>query len=78
MMNTFFWEFLIKERQQQILDEFERIHIARDANNSKAGIIKKMTLRLREVLIAMGTRLKKHRRPSAKPPLSEHDVCLTE
>ena len=63
-MNTFFLEFLIKERQQQILDEFARIHIARAANNSKTGIFNKMILRLKDVLVAMGTRLKKHRRPS--------------
>ena len=74
-MNTFFLELLIKERQQQILDEFERIHIARAANNSKAGIIKKMILRLRKGLIAMGTLFKKHRHPSAKLASSKQDVC---
>jgi len=63
MMNPFFLEYQIKERQQQISDEFERIHIARAANNSKAGISKRMILRLRDVLIAMGTCLKKHCRP---------------
>jgi len=77
-MNTFFLEFLIKERQQQILDEFVRVHIARAASNSKEGFIKKMILRPREILIAMGTCLKEHRRQSAKPALSEHDACLTE
>ena len=65
MMNLFFLEFQIKERQQQILDEFEQIRMARAANNSNAGILK-IILRLREVLNAMGTRLKKVPSPACQ------------
>ena len=61
MMSIFFLEFQVKERQQQISDEFERIHNARAAKKSKAGISRRMLLVLREVVIAMGTRLKKRR-----------------
>ena len=63
-MNIFFLEFQVKERQQQILDEFERIHNARAAKQSREGISKRMLLMLRDVVIAMGTRLKKRRQRS--------------
>jgi hypothetical protein len=65
---------LIKEQQQQILDEFERIHITRATNNSKAGVYKKMIQVLSEVLIVTGTRLQKHYHPSLRPALSGHNA----
>ena len=66
-MDLFFMELLIKERQQQILDDFKRIQISRVANNHKVGILKKFVLELSEILIAMGTCLQKRYRPSIKP-----------
>lgn len=78
MMNSFFWEFLIKERQRQISDEFERIHMARTANRTKAGLLRKMSLRLSEVFIVAKTRSKRHHRPSVTPEVSERDACCTE
>lgn len=78
MMDLFFMEFLIKERQQQILDDFKRIQISRAVNNHKVGIFKKFILGLSEVLIAMGIRLQKRYRPSIKPAISDHDSCSTK
>ena len=72
MMDLFFMEFLIKERQQQILYEFKRIQISRVVNNHKVAIFKKFILGLSEVLIAMGIRLQKRYRPSIKPAISGH------
>ena len=78
MMDLFFMEFLIKEQQQQILDDFKRIQISRAVNNHKVGIFKKFILGLSEVLIAMGIRLQKRYRPSIKPAISGHDFCSTK
>jgi len=77
-MDLFFMELLIKERQQQILDDFKRIQISRAANNHKVGIFKKFVLGLSEVLIAMGTCLQKHYRPSILPAISGHGFCSTK
>ncbi len=71
-MDLYFIEFLIKERQQQILVEFKRIQISRAVNNHKVGILKKFILGLSEVLIAMGTCLQKRYRPSIRPAISGH------
>ena len=78
MMDLFFMEFLIKERQQQILDEFKRIQISRAVNNHKVAILKKIILGLSEVLIAMGTCLQKRYRPSIQPAISGHGFCSTK
>ena len=78
MMDLYFMEFLIKERQQQILDDFKRIQISRVANNHKVGIFKKFVLGLSEVLIAMGTCLQKRYRPSIKPSIIGHGFCSTK
>ncbi len=77
-MDLFFMEFLIKEQQQQILDDFKRIQISRTVNNHKVAIFKKFILGLSEVLIAMGIRLQKRYRPSIKPATSGHDFCSTK
>ena len=78
MMNLFFLEFMIKERQQQILDEFKRIQVSRAEHNHSVGILKKFILKLSEVLIAMGTRLQEPYRTSIKPAKKcGHDSCLT-
>ena len=77
-MDLFFMELLIKERQQQILDDFKRIQISRVANNHKVGIFKKFVLGLSEVLIAVGTCLQKRYRPSIKPAISDHGFCSTK
>lgn len=78
MMDLYFIEFLIKERQQQILDDFRRIQISRAVNNHKVGIFKKFILGLSEVLIAMGIRLQKRYCPSIKPAISGHGFCSTK
>lgn len=58
-MDLYFLEVLIKERQQQISEEFKRIHLSRAGRNPGAGILKKFILGFGEVLFAMGARLKK-------------------
>ncbi len=77
MMNLYFTEFLIKERQQEIERDFKRIHLSRAVRNPGPGIFKKLILGLSEVLIALGTRLQKHFRPSVNSTLSGHDCCST-
>jgi len=77
MMNLYFIEFLIKERQQEIEKDFKRIHLSRAARNPGTGIFEKLILGLSEVLIGLGTRLQKHYRPSINPALSGHDCCST-
>ena len=77
-MDLFFIELLIKERQEQILDDFKRIQISRAANNHKVGIFKKFVMGLSEVLIAMGTCLQKRYRPSIKPAISDRGFCSTK
>jgi len=63
-MELFYLKFLIKERQQQFLEESGRIRISRAVNNSDTGIFKKSILGLSEVFIAMGTCLQKRYRQS--------------
>ena len=75
MMDLFFIEFLIKERQQQILDDFKRIKISRTVNNHKIGIFNKFILGLSEVLIAIGICLQKRYRPSVEPAIGGHGFC---
>ena len=78
MMNSLYLEFLIKERQQQILDESKRIQISRAEYNLSVGIFNKFIMGLSEVLIAMGTRLQERYRTSIKPAKKcGHDSCLT-
>jgi len=77
-MDLFFMELLIKERQQQILDDFKRIQISRVANNHKVGIFKKFILGLGRIFIVIGTRLQKRYRPSIKPAISGHGFCSTK
>ncbi|MEE4354602.1 MAG: hypothetical protein V2J25_17230 [Desulfatiglans sp.] len=78
MMDLFFIEFLIKERQQQILDDFKRIKISRTVNNHKIEIFKKNILGLSEVLIAIGICLQKRYRPSIKPAINGHGFWSTK
>jgi len=78
MMDLYFLEFLIKERQQEIEKEFQRIHLSRAGRNPGAGILKKFILGFGEVLFAMGARLKKQYRTSIRPALSSHDFCSAE
>ena len=52
-MNSFFMEFLIKERQQQILDEIRRNQIFRTNNNLKGGFFNKSILKLSGILITI-------------------------
>jgi hypothetical protein len=77
MMNLYFIESLIKERQQEIERDFKRIHLSQAVRNSGPGIFKKSILGLRNVLIAGGTRLQKHFRPSVNSGISGHDCCST-
>jgi len=78
MMNLYFFEFLIKERQQEIEKEFQRIHLLRARRRTGVGILKKFILGFGEVLFAMGARLLKRYRPSIRPSLNGHDFCSTE
>ena len=77
-MDLYFIEFLIKERQQQILDDFERIKISGAVNNHKIGIFKNFILGLSKVLIAMGICLQKRYRTSIKPAIGGHGFCSTK
>lgn len=77
MMNLYFIESLIKERQQEIEQDLKRIHLSRAVRNPDPGIFKKLILGLGEVLIALGTRLQKHFRPSVNSALRGHDCCST-
>ena len=71
-MDLYFMELLVKERQQQILDDFKRIQISRAVDNHKVRIFKKFILGLSEVLIAIGICLQKRYRPSIRPAISGH------
>jgi|GEM_PF-2558143 len=77
MVNLYFMEILIRERQQEIERDLKRIHLSQAARKPGLGIIKKLMLGLGEVLIALGTRLQKHFRPSVNSALSGHDCCST-
>jgi hypothetical protein len=72
-MDLYFLEFLIKEKEQQLLEESKRIQISRAGRNSGVGFLKKFTLGFGEVLLAMGARLKKRYRPSIKLSIRGHD-----
>ncbi len=74
-MDVYFLEFLIKEKEQQLLEESKRIQILRAGRNPGVGFLKKFTLGFGEVLLAMGARLKKRYRPSIKPSIKGHDSC---
>ena len=77
MVNLYFMEILIKERQQEIERDFKRIHLSQAVRNPGSGIFKKLILGLSEVLIGLGTRLQKQFRPSSNSALSDHDCCST-
>jgi len=77
MMDLYFYEFLIKERQQQISDEFRRIHLARAKRRSGVGILKKWILRFGQALFALKIRLKKRYRLAVKPTWRSPDSCST-
>ena len=75
MMDLYFLEFLIKEKEQQLLEESKRIQILRAGRHPGVGFLKKITLGFGEVLLAMGARLKKRCRPSINPSIRGHDSC---
>ena len=77
-MDLFFMELLIKERQQQIIDDFKRIQVSRVVNYHKVGIFKKFILRLSKVLIATGNCLQKCFRQFIKPAISDRGFCSTK
>lgn len=77
MMNLYFIESLIKERQQEIEKDFKRIHLSHAVRNPGPGIFKKLMLGLSKVFVASGIRLQKHFRPSIKSALRGHDCCST-
>lgn len=66
-MNSYFLEILMKERQQQISEEFKRIHMSRAGRNPGVGLLKKIYPKIWRGFIAMGDYLKKRYRPSVKP-----------
>ncbi|MDY6793455.1 MAG: hypothetical protein SWH54_19505 [Thermodesulfobacteriota bacterium] len=74
-MDLYLMELLVKERQQQILDDFKRIKISRAVNNRKVGIFKKFVLGVSRIFIVIGTCLQKRYRPSIKPAISGHGFC---
>ena len=73
-MNSYFMEILMKQRQQELEEEFKRIHLSRAVRNPGMGFLK-LILRFGEFLIVMGARLKKRYRPSIKTASSAHDSC---
>ena len=72
-MDLYFLEFLIKEKERQISEESKRIQMLRAGRNPGVGFLKKFILGFGEVLLAMGTRLKKRYRASIKPSIRSHD-----
>ena len=53
-MNSYFLEILMKERQQQISEEFKRIHMSRAGRNPGVGLFKKIYPKIWRGFIAMG------------------------
>ena len=62
-MNLYFLELLIKERQKEILADIERARISRAGPDRRAGILKKGNVAFGELLMGMGTRLRRKYRP---------------
>ena len=75
MMNSYFLEILMKERQKQISEEFKRIHMSRAGRNPGVGFLKKIYPRIWRGFIAVGDRLQKQYRSSVKPSIRGHDSC---
>ena len=75
MMDLYFLEFLIKEKEQQLLEESKRIQILRARRNPGVRFLKKFIQRFGEVLFTIGARLKNRYRASIKPSTSSHDCC---
>ncbi len=75
MMDLYFLEILIKEKEQQLLEESKRIQILRAGRNPGVGFLEKFILGFGEVLFAMGDRIQKRYRPSVKPSIRGHDSC---
>ena len=75
MIDLYFLEFLIKEKEQQLLEESKRIQILRDRRNPGVRLLKKFILGFGEVLFALGAGLKNRYRASIKPSTSGHDCC---
>jgi len=61
-MNFYEMEFLVKERQQKIADEFCKVHLMQLIQAGKPSWRKKWALRLADFLIGMGLSLKSHYR----------------
>ena len=78
MMDLYFLEFLIKEKERQLLEESKRIQILRAGRNPGVGFLKKIYPRIWRGFIAMGDRLQKRYRPSVKPSIRGHDSCSTK
>ena len=77
-MNLYFIEILAKERQQQIAEEFKRIHTARAARNSADRMVGKVLLKIRAMLFPVQTRMQNLCRPSMEPALGEYDAISTQ
>ena len=74
-MNLYYMEILMKQRQQELEEEFKRIHLSRAVSNPGIGFLKEVILGFGKVLFAMGARLKNRYCPSIKPSISSHDSC---
>jgi hypothetical protein len=75
MMDLYFLEFLIKEKEQQLLEESKRIQILRARRNPGVRFLKNFILKFGEILFALGARFKNRYRASIKPSTSGHDCC---
>ena len=74
-MNIYYMEFLMKERQQKIEEEFKHIHLSRIESNPGIGFFKEFIQEFGKVLVAMGNRLQKRSRPSFESELIVEDCC---
>jgi hypothetical protein len=61
-MNFYEIEFLVKARQQNIAEEFRKIHLLQSIQAGKPSWQEKWVLRLADFLIGVGLHLKNHYR----------------
>ena len=76
-MDFYFMEFLIKDRQRQISDEFRRIHLSRSLRRSNRGFIKGGFPVLLEFLFARRANLENRFRRAIEKPTNKENHCRT-
>ncbi len=74
-MDSYFLEILIRQRQQELEEEFKRIHLARALRNSDPGILKQFILGFFAIFFPKRTRMQNQYCPTIKPELIGNDSC---